>query len=79
MIVPPSISNWDAAAQSASHLFLLVGAVVLIPLILGYNSLAGRSAPGRIASDGGAGCRPVTPGREDWHMERCGQHERVGV
>lgn len=40
MIVPPSISNWDAAAPSASHLFLLVCAVVLIPLILGYNSLS---------------------------------------
>lgn len=40
MIVPPSISisNWDAAAPSASHLFLLVGAAILIPLILGYTS-----------------------------------------
>ena len=36
-IVPPSISIWDAASPRSSQLFLLVGASVLIPIILGYT------------------------------------------
>ncbi len=38
MIVPPSISIWQAAAPDSSLLFLLVGAVVLIPIILAYTA-----------------------------------------
>lgn len=50
-IVPPSISIWDAAAPAASQAFLLVGAVVLIPIILAYTSYAyyvfrGKVRPG---------------------------------
>ena len=37
MIVPPGITIWDAAAPRSSQLFLLVGAAVLIPIILGYT------------------------------------------
>ncbi len=40
MIVPPSITVWDAAAPPASQLFLLIGAAILIPIIIGYTSLA---------------------------------------
>jgi cytochrome d ubiquinol oxidase subunit II len=39
-ILPPSVTIWDAAAPNYSLGFLLVGAVVLIPLILGYTALA---------------------------------------
>ncbi len=39
-IVPPGISIWDAAAPAESQAFLLVGAVVLVPLILAYNAYA---------------------------------------
>jgi cytochrome d ubiquinol oxidase subunit II len=39
-IVPPSITIWDAAAPPESQAFLLVGAVVLIPLILAYTGYA---------------------------------------
>jgi cytochrome bd ubiquinol oxidase subunit II len=39
-IVPPSVTIWAAAAPAISLKFLLVGAVVLIPLILGYTALA---------------------------------------
>jgi cytochrome d ubiquinol oxidase subunit II len=39
-ILPPSITIWDAAAPDNSLSFLLVGAIVLIPLILGYTALA---------------------------------------
>ena len=36
-IVPPSVTIWDAAAPPASQAFLLVGAVVLVPIILAYS------------------------------------------
>jgi cytochrome d ubiquinol oxidase subunit II len=39
-MVPPSVTIWDAAAPDNSLKFLLVGAAVLIPLILGYTALA---------------------------------------
>jgi cytochrome d ubiquinol oxidase subunit II len=37
-IVPPTLTIWDAAAPASSLKFLLVGALVLIPLILGYTA-----------------------------------------
>ncbi|MGJ8621173.1 MAG: cytochrome d ubiquinol oxidase subunit II [Yoonia sp.] len=40
MMVPPSLSIWDAAAPDSSLAFALVGAVVLIPVILGYTAYA---------------------------------------
>jgi cytochrome d ubiquinol oxidase subunit II len=40
MIAPPRITIWDAAAPPASQEFLLVGAVVLIPIILAYTGYA---------------------------------------
>jgi cytochrome bd ubiquinol oxidase subunit II len=40
LIVPPDITIWDAAASPSSQVFLLVGAVVLIPIILGYTGYA---------------------------------------
>jgi cytochrome d ubiquinol oxidase subunit II len=36
MLVPPSITIWDAAAPPESQAFLLAGAVVLIPMMLCY-------------------------------------------
>lgn len=39
-IVPPSVTIWDAAAPPASQAFLLVGAVVLVPIILAYTGYA---------------------------------------
>ena len=39
-IVPPGITIWDAAAPPASQAFLLVGAVVLVPIILIYTGYA---------------------------------------
>ena len=51
MMVPPSISIWDAAAPRASQAFLLVGTAVLIPTILTYTGFAyyifrGKVRPG---------------------------------
>ncbi|MDD2060294.1 cytochrome d ubiquinol oxidase subunit II [Pseudomonas sp. GD03860] len=36
-IIPPSISIWDAAAPPQSQGFMLVGALFIIPFILGYT------------------------------------------
>jgi len=38
MIVPPTISIWQAAAPPSSQAFLLAGAVVLLPIILCYTA-----------------------------------------
>ena len=39
-IVPPSITIWQAATVPQSQFFMLVGALVLIPIILAYTGLA---------------------------------------
>ena len=39
-IVPPSLDLWQAAAPDNSLRFLLIGALVLLPLILGYTAYA---------------------------------------
>jgi len=39
-MVPPSVTIWQAAAPDESLAFLLVGAVVLIPVILAYTAYA---------------------------------------
>ncbi|WP_419951725.1 cytochrome d ubiquinol oxidase subunit II [Methylobacterium sp.] len=38
MIVPPTVTIWDAATHPSSQLFLIVGTVVLLPMILGYTA-----------------------------------------
>ncbi len=40
LMVPPSIDIWQAAAPYDSQLFLLVGALILIPIILAYTGYA---------------------------------------
>ena len=37
-IIPPDISIWDAAAPAQSLGFTLVGALLIIPMILGYTA-----------------------------------------
>ncbi len=51
MIVPPAITVWNAAAPASSQLFLLVGALALIPIILAYMAYSywvfrGKVRPG---------------------------------
>jgi cytochrome d ubiquinol oxidase subunit II len=36
-LVPPTLTIWDTAAAPASQIFVLFGAIALLPLILGYN------------------------------------------
>jgi cytochrome bd ubiquinol oxidase subunit II len=52
-IVPPSITIWSAAAPNASLEFLLVGAVVLVPLILAYTAWSYWVFRGKIDAEAG--------------------------
>lgn len=50
-LVPPSITLWQAAAHPAAQMFLLIGAVILLPIILAYTVFVfwlfrGRVHPG---------------------------------
>ena len=40
MMVPPSLTIWEAAAPKASLAFALVGAAILVPIILAYTAYA---------------------------------------
>lgn len=40
MMVPPSLTIWDAAAPASSLAFALVGAAILVPIILAYTGYA---------------------------------------
>jgi cytochrome d ubiquinol oxidase subunit II len=52
-IVPRKITIWEAAAPDASLWFLLVGAVVLIPLILTYTGYAYWVFRGKVSPSSG--------------------------
>jgi cytochrome bd ubiquinol oxidase subunit II len=50
-LVPPSLTLWQAAAHPSSQVFFLIGAVILLPMILGYTVFVfwlfrGRLEPG---------------------------------
>jgi cytochrome bd ubiquinol oxidase subunit II len=52
-IVPPSLTIWEAAAPDKSLRFLLVGAVVLLPMILAYTAYSYWVFRGKIKPDEG--------------------------
>ncbi len=51
-IVPPTLTIWDAAGPDESLGFLLVGAVVLIPIILVYTAYAYWVFRGKVGTEG---------------------------
>ena len=52
-IVPPSLTIWQAASPPSSQGFVLVGAVVMIPAVLGYTAYSYRLFRGKVAADAG--------------------------
>ena len=50
--VPDEVTLWQAAAPHSSQLFMLVGALVLIPIILAYTAYAYWVFRGKVADDG---------------------------
>jgi cytochrome d ubiquinol oxidase subunit II len=52
MIVPPSVTIWQAATHPSSQRFLLVGAAVLVPMILAYTGYVYWLFRGKVAAGG---------------------------
>jgi cytochrome bd ubiquinol oxidase subunit II len=52
-MVPPSITIWEAAAPPLSQLFLLVGALILLPMILGYTTFSYWAFRGKVRTGEG--------------------------
>jgi cytochrome d ubiquinol oxidase subunit II len=51
-LVPRSVTIWDAAAPARSQLFMLVGAVVIVPMIIGYTGWAYWVFRGKVGAQG---------------------------
>ena len=51
-VVPPRISIWDAASPPETQVFLLVGALVLLPLTLGYTAYNYFVFRGKVSHEG---------------------------
>ncbi|HLL31041.1 MAG TPA: cytochrome d ubiquinol oxidase subunit II [Allosphingosinicella sp.] len=51
-VIPGRVSIWDAAAPASSQLFMLVGALVLIPLILAYTAWSYWVFRGKVGEEG---------------------------
>jgi cytochrome d ubiquinol oxidase subunit II len=52
-LLPPSMSIWDAAAPPSSQSFVLVGAIIIIPTVLGYTYWSYSVFRGKVAADAG--------------------------
>jgi cytochrome d ubiquinol oxidase subunit II len=51
-VIPGRVSIWQAAAPHSSQLFMLVGALVLIPLILAYTAWSYWVFRGKVGEEG---------------------------
>lgn len=51
-LIPGKITIWDAAAPTSSLSFMLVGALILIPIILAYTAYAYWIFRGKVKDDG---------------------------
>jgi len=52
-IVPPTMSIWDAASPPSSQGFVLVGAVIMIPVVLFYTAYSYRVFRGKVRAGEG--------------------------
>ena len=52
-VIPPSVSIWDAAAPPQSQSFMLVGALLIIPLILIYTAWSYYVFRGKVTEEDG--------------------------
>ncbi|MEJ8571906.1 cytochrome d ubiquinol oxidase subunit II [Microbaculum marinum] len=48
LMVPPNVTIWDAAAVPESQIFTLVGAVFMLPVILGYTAFVYWTFRGKV-------------------------------
>ncbi len=54
-IVPFSVSLWDAASSATSQEFVLIGAMIVTPVVLGYSAFAYWIFRGRTPEKGWEG------------------------
>ncbi|WP_058910145.1 cytochrome d ubiquinol oxidase subunit II [Entomohabitans teleogrylli] len=52
-LIPPHVTLWQAAAPAASQRFMLVGALIIIPVILGYTAWSYWVFRGKVPSGEG--------------------------
>jgi cytochrome d ubiquinol oxidase subunit II len=50
--VPFRLTLWDAASSTLSHVFLLIGAAVVTPVVLAYSAFAYRVFRGKTPEKG---------------------------
>jgi cytochrome d ubiquinol oxidase subunit II len=51
--IPPAITIWDAAAQRETLLFILWGAIIVLPVVIGYVVYSYSVFRGKVGSDEG--------------------------
>ena len=51
-IVPFRLTLWAAASATLSHVFLLIGAVIVTPVVLAYSAFAYRTFRGKTPEAG---------------------------
>jgi cytochrome d ubiquinol oxidase subunit II len=51
-LIPARVSIWEAAAPYRSQVFMLAGAIVLVPIILAYTAWAYWVFRGKVGSEG---------------------------
>jgi cytochrome bd ubiquinol oxidase subunit II len=51
-VIPFKISLWQAASGTASHVFLLIGAGLVTPVVLGYSAFAHSVFRGKTPPEG---------------------------
>jgi cytochrome bd ubiquinol oxidase subunit II len=51
-LVPPSLTIWDAAAVPQSLIFSLIGALLFLPLVLGYTAFVYWTFRGKVSEGG---------------------------
>jgi cytochrome d ubiquinol oxidase subunit II len=51
-VVPGALTIWDTAAPKSSQVFMLVGAVITLPLILGYTAWSYWVFRGKVGTEG---------------------------
>ena len=52
-VIPPAITVWDAAAQRETLLFILWGAIVVLPVVIGYDAYSYFVFRGKVGSGEG--------------------------
>jgi cytochrome d ubiquinol oxidase subunit II len=52
-LVPPSLTIWDVAAVPQSQIFSLIGALVMLPVIMGYTAFVYWTFRGKVTEGGG--------------------------